>query len=142
MIDRMRISFIYQGRLQDGSVFDESLEEPLTIETKRAQIPWVLEEALESMAPQEEGVIHIDAQNAYGLRREDAVRRVLASEIPNSAQLPVGEVILWRAPSLPQAVPVKVVSVYENVVELDFNHPLAGQDLDYWVKVIESETID
>lgn len=138
---RKRISFLYQGKLQDGSVFDESLEEAFTIETKRGQIPWVLEEALEAMAPKEEAVVHIDAQHAYGLRREDAVRKVLASEIPNAEQLPVGELILWRAPALPNAIPARVVSVFENVVELDFNHPLAGQDLDYWVKLVDSETI-
>ena len=33
-------------------------------------------------------------------------------------------------------IPAKVVSIENQVVTLDFNHPLAGKDIEYWVKLV------
>jgi peptidylprolyl isomerase len=44
---------------------------------------------------------------------------------------------MWRTPRSTEAVPAKVLRVEDGLATLDFNHPLAGEDLIYWVKVVE-----
>ena len=57
--------------------------------------------------------------------------------IPNGENLPVGQMIAWKTPRSAEPVPATVVSVENQVATLDFNHPLAGKDLVYWVKLID-----
>jgi FKBP-type peptidyl-prolyl cis-trans isomerase 2 len=130
------IKFLYRGSLlPDGTVFDDSGDKPHEIIVGRAQVMPVMEEALSEMTVGEEKSLFIAAQDAYGEYREEAVQRVPTFKIPNGANLPVGATILWSAPRSPRPIPAKVRSVVNQVAELDFNHPLAGKDLMYWLKV-------
>jgi len=131
------IKFLYRGSLSDGTVFDDSGDRPHEIIVGRTQVMPVMEEALSAMDINEERELFIAAKDAYGEYQEDAIQRVPTYKIPNGENLPVGEIIHWTAPRSPRPIPVKVRSVKNQVAELDFNHPLAGQDLVYWLKVTE-----
>jgi FKBP-type peptidyl-prolyl cis-trans isomerase 2 len=133
------ISFLYKGSLQDGTVFDDSEGTPHEITTGRSQVMPALEKALIEMDVGEERVVPIAAVDAYGEYLEEAVQRVPTYRIPNGDNLPKGETIMWRSPRSPRPVPVKVLSIVNQVAELDFNHPLAGKDLVYWVQVVDKQ---
>lgn len=89
------------------------------------------------MAPGEERVVEIAAADAYGEYDESAVQRFPSYKVPNGENIPVGEYIGWTSPRNSEPIPAKVVSIVNQVVTLDFNHPLAGKDITYWVKVVE-----
>jgi peptidylprolyl isomerase len=137
----MIIRFLFRGSLPDGTVFDDSGDEPHEIITGRAQVMPVMEKALLEMAAGEERQLSIATEDAYGAYREDAVQRVPTYKIPNGEGIPAGEMILWKAPGYPRPIPVKVRSIVNQIAELDFNHPLAGVDLNYWLKVVDKQEL-
>lgn len=131
------ITFAYRGSFPNGEVFDEHSDDPLQIVAGRGQVMKSLEEALMDMQPGEERIIELAAEDAYGRYDEDAVQHVPTFKIPNGANMPVGQYIGWTSPRNIEPVPVKVVEIVNQVATLDFNHPLAGKDIVYWVKVID-----
>ena len=118
-----RVRFLYRGSFPDGRTFDDCMK--------------ALEEALAAMEPGEERVLELSPAEAYGAYDESALQRVPTYRIPNGENLPVGQMIAWKTPRSAEPVPATVVSVENQVATLDFNHPLAGKDLVYWVKLID-----
>ena len=132
-----RIRFLYKGSLPDGTVFDDCLGVPHEIVIGRHQVMRALETALSEMEPGEERTLDLPCSEAYGEYNENAVQKVPTYKIPNGDNLPVGETIGWTSPRNIEPIPVKVVSIENQVATLDFNHPLAGKDIAYWIKLVE-----
>ncbi|MGV8084228.1 MAG: peptidylprolyl isomerase [Coriobacteriia bacterium] len=131
-----RASFFYKGSLRDGSVFDDSEGTPHEIVLGRHEVMKVLDDALLEMSIGEERTLEIAAADAYGEYDPEAVQRVPTYLIPNGSNIPEGEIIEWSARGR-RPVPAKVLSVADQVAVLDFNHPLAGKDIVYWVKLVK-----
>jgi FKBP-type peptidyl-prolyl cis-trans isomerase 2 len=131
------ISFLYKGSLTDGTVFDDSGDEPHEIITERAHVMPALESALLEMRVGEERILEIAAKDAYGEYDEEGVQTVPTYRIPNGDNMPEGEMILWTSPRHNRPIPVKVTKIVNQIAYLDFNHPLAGKDIVYWVKVTD-----
>lgn len=128
--------FLYRGSLEDGTVFDDCEGSPHEIVLGRHQVMRVLEDTLLAMDIDEERSVHIDAADAYGAYDESALQRVPTYKIPNGENLPIGETIGWTSPRNSEPIPAKVVSIENQVATLDFNHPLAGKNIVYWVKLV------
>ncbi|MDR1358534.1 MAG: FKBP-type peptidyl-prolyl cis-trans isomerase [Coriobacteriales bacterium] len=130
------ISFLYRGSLPDGTVFDDSEGEPHEIVTGRSQVMPVLEQNLLQMEPGEERTVELAAEDAYGAYNEKNVERVPVYMIPHGEDLKEGAMIHWTSPRNSKPLVVQIRSIVDQVAELDFNHPLAGKDLSYWVKLV------
>jgi peptidylprolyl isomerase len=76
--------------------------------------------------------IEIETENAYGQRLEHLITEVAKNQVPESIQ--VGETLQGNTPNGP--IIVKVVSVNEESVTLDANHPLAGQKLIFDLELV------
>jgi FKBP-type peptidyl-prolyl cis-trans isomerase 2 len=133
------VSFLYRGSLKDGTVFDNGGDESHTIVLGRSQVMPALEQIMGQMQVGEERTVDINAKDAYGAYSEDAVVRVPVYKIPNGDKMPAGKMILWQSPRSPNPIPAKIKSIVNQVAELDFNHPLAGKDIRYWVKVVDRQ---
>lgn len=134
---RRTVSFLYKGSLsENGKVFDDCMGAPHEIIVGRRQVMKPLEDALADMRPGEERTVKLPAIDAYGEYDESALQHFPAYKVPNGENLPVGEYIGWTSPRNIEPIPAKVVSIENQVVTLDFNHPLAGKDIEYWVKVV------
>ena len=132
-----KVSFLYKGSFPDGEVFDECTETPYEIILGRGRVMEALENVLLDMEPGEERIVEIAAKDAYGEYDEDAVQVVPTYKIPNGENMPVGQYIGWTSPRNVEPIPVKVVSIENQIATLDFNHPLAGKDIVYWVKLVD-----
>ncbi|MBR5260492.1 MAG: FKBP-type peptidyl-prolyl cis-trans isomerase [Eggerthellaceae bacterium] len=133
------VFFQYKGSLPDGTVFDDCNGEAHHIIIGRRQVMRVLEDALDQMEVGEERTLEIAAADAYGEYDWDAVQKVPTFKIPNGANMPVGETIAWTTPRSSKPIPARVLEIENQVATLDFNHPLAGKDIIYWVKVTAIE---
>lgn len=129
--------FLYRGSLPDGSVFDDCNGEPHGIVLGRHQVMRALENALLAMEPGDERTLELSCDEAYGRYDEKAVQKVPTYKIPNGENLPVGETIGWTSPRNIEPIPVKVLNIENQVATLDFNHPLAGKDIVYWIKLVD-----
>ena len=96
------------------------------------------EQGVIGMEPGESKTVNIPAEQAYGPHHSQAVIEVERSQFPPSMPLEVGSVVQGNAPNGEQ-VPFTVVEVTASLVTLDRNHPLAGQDLTFEIKLLQVE---
>ena len=126
----------YTGKLDDGTVFDSSLErEPLAFQLGAGQIIPGFEKAVEGMAPGEKTTTVIPAAQAYGPRQEEALVTVERSQLPPEIEPEVGQQLQMQQEG-GQPLTVQIVSVDEASVTLDANHPLAGKDLAFEIELV------
>jgi peptidylprolyl isomerase len=127
----------YTGRLGDEEVFDSSANrEPLEFKLGEGKIIPGFEEAVEGMAPGESKIVKIVPDKAYGPHRKELVADVERSRVPDNLKLDVGRHVQIRQPD-GGIIQAKVTSISESKVTLDANHPLAGKELTFDVKLVE-----
>lgn len=76
----------------------------------------------------------VEADQAYGERREGLVQRVPKKHFRN-ARLKPGQQVVLETSMGPRAV--TVVKVGATVVDVDLNHPMAGKTLQFQVEIVE-----
>lgn len=119
----------YTGRLDDGTVFDSSLErEPLEFEVGGGMVIEGFDAAITGMAVGETKSVRIPCGQAYGERRPELAISVQRSQIPPDITPEIGMTLSIRLEdgSTPH---VHISAMDEETITLDANHPLAGQDL-------------
>jgi len=96
-----------------------------------------LENAMLGLKVDEEKDVTISAELAYGLRQEDATRRVPIKHLhleKKKQKLPPGSVVTVQTEQGPRHV--TVVKAGRFTVDVDFNHPFAGSALRYQIKIV------
>ncbi|MEA3224134.1 MAG: peptidylprolyl isomerase [Thermodesulfobacteriota bacterium] len=127
----------YTGRLEDGTVFDTSIDrEPLQIKLGENQVIQGFEKAIIGMNLDESKTFTIPSDEAYGPYREEMLLDMPKNEFPPNIQPEIGQQLELRQEN-DQAIIVTVSKVSESDVTLDANHPLAGEDLTFDIQLIE-----
>lgn len=129
----------YEGRLEDGTVFDSSVGgEPLEFTIGRGQVVPGFDQAVLGMEPGQKKTANIPADQAYGDRSEELLFEVNRSDVPSDVELKVGDSVSVGLPN-GEAIPVQVAAVTAESVTLDANHPLAGKDLVFDLELVKVE---
>jgi len=162
-----KVKVHYTGTLEDGSVFDSSESspeqsedhscccgsskevndgcgcgcgsqstEPMEFVIGAGQLIPKFEAAVIGLEPGESVTVSIPADDAYGQRAEEMVAVIERSEIPADIKPEPGhqmEVILEDG----SPMPVLVTEVTDTSITLDGNHPLAGRDLTFAIRLVE-----
>jgi FKBP-type peptidyl-prolyl cis-trans isomerase SlpA len=126
----------YTGRLEDGSIFDSSLNEgrePLVATLGQGQLIRGFESGLMNMSIGEKKTIEIPHTEAYGDVNPELLMSVEKTQMPEGVQ--VGSFLQTMGPQGPTVV--KVVEINEENVTIDANHPLAGKKLIFDLEVLE-----
>lgn len=124
----------YTGRFLDGEVFDSSEgKDPLQFEIGSGQIIPGFENAIMGKNIGEKVSVTIAPDEAYGQIREDLVVEVPTDKMPGPVE--VGQ-LLQADGGDGGVVQVIVKEVKEDVIIIDGNHPLAGQDLMFDIEVV------
>ena len=127
----------YTGKLEDGTVFDSSVErEPLEFTLGAGTIVPAFEEAVRGMQAGQSKTVTIPSQEAYGPRRDEMVLVVERTELPPELKPDVGQQLQMQQ-SDGRAVSVLVTDVSETTITIDANHPLAGKDLTFEIELLE-----
>lgn len=132
-----RVKVHYTGKLEDGTVFDSSLEgEPLEFTIGSGEIIPGFEDEIIGMEEGEKKTFTIPTDKAYGPHREELMLTVGRDEFPPDIQPSEGQQLQLRQPD-GRVFYVVVIEVNEKTVTLDANHPLAGKDLTFDVELVE-----
>jgi len=107
---------------------------PLEFVIGKGQIIPGLEKGLVGMSEGESADILVKAEEAYGLRDEEAVQK-LPREQFEGIELEKG-MQLYGQGQQGETIQVTVVDFDDKDVTVDFNHPLAGKDLMFNVTVV------
>lgn len=131
--DRVRVH--YKLFLNDGTIFDSSLErEPLEFTIGEGMVIPGFENAVIGMNEGETKNISLPPEDAYGPYRNDLVFVVGRSMVPPDIDPQVGMGLQVRSPK--GIINVIITNVTDNTITLDGNHPLAGKDLKFEVKLL------
>jgi FKBP-type peptidyl-prolyl cis-trans isomerase 2 len=124
----------YTGRFLDGEVFDSSEgKDPLQFEIGSGQIIPGFEDAIMGKSIGEKVSVTVAPEQAYGPIREDLLVEVPTDKMPGPVE--VGQ-LLQADGGDGGVVQVIVKEVKEDVIIIDGNHPLAGQDLVFDIEVV------
>jgi peptidylprolyl isomerase len=136
------VTIIYDGLLSTGEKFDSSQDTgPLQFQLGTGNVLPAFEQAVLGMAAKETKSITVAAKDAYGLKNEDLImtlsRQGLADQ-PIAPGMILGMDI--EQDGQQHKVPATVLAVGDTTVTVDFNHPLAGQDITYQITLLSIDT--
>ncbi len=130
-----KVSVNYTGRLEDGTVFDSSLNEgrtPLSVTIGNGELIKGFEDGLIDMSEGEKKTVTIPSELAYGDYRGELISDVKLDMLPTDVK--VGDELVGESDMGP--IRVKVMEINEGMASLDANHPLAGKTLVFDLDVI------
>lgn len=134
--DGKTISMEYTLTLEDKKVLDTNVGgEPMNFTQGSHKIIPGLETALEGMKVGESKQVTVEPEVGYGPINPQAVQEIPIENIPEEARK-VGAQLQGKD-GQGRMVHPRVTEVKEQVVVLDFNHPLAGKKLFFDVKILD-----
>ena len=131
----------YKGTLNDGTEFDNSHTrgEAISVEVGARGLIAGFGNALIGMTEGETKNITLSAEEAYGERHEDAIQRVPMAAFGADFEFIVGGTIQGTGPMGPFLAKIQSLEEDKQEVLLDMNHPLAGEDLNFEIELLQIE---
>jgi FKBP-type peptidyl-prolyl cis-trans isomerase 2 len=133
--DKVKIE--YTGTLDDGTVFDTSEgKTPLEFEAGSGKVIKGFDDAILGMGKGEEKNVKIEAKNAYGDNNPKLKKKIPRDQLPKDQEPKPGMVLVVKT-SNGQQFPAKIAEVADKEITLDLNHPLAGKNLNFKIKIVD-----
>jgi len=127
----------YTGTLEDGSVFDSSEgRDPIEFTLGSGQVIAGFDSLVLGLEEGETKKDVIPMADAYGPHMKERVMQMDRAQFPEDMTFEVGQQLSLQSDT-GQVVNVMVVEIGVNNVTLDGNHPMAGKDLTFEVKLVE-----
>lgn len=133
--DTVRVNYI--GTLSDGNVFDSSEgRDPLEFTLGSGQVIPGFDAAVSDLDLGDTATVTIPAADAYGEHSDEGLQTFPRDAFPPDADPEVGWAVELSGED-GQRVPATIAEVTAESITLDFNHPLAGQDLTFEITLVE-----
>ena len=128
----------YTGTLTDGTEFDSSHKrnQPIEFSVGAGQMIKGFDNAVIGMEEGEEKSITISPNEAYGEVNEKAIMSIPKENLSDDFNFSEGDMVNTQTQTGQQLQAV-IRKIEEEQVTLDFNHPLAGQELNFDLQLVE-----
>ncbi len=135
---QVRVS--YAVKLPNGEKVQDSQESgPITFTVGSGEVLPGFEQAVVGMSPGEEKTVTIPAEQAYGLYDDELIFTLPRDNWPDDVPLEMGQHISLLPSDAPEeggeAIQARVTDIEGSEITLDANHPLAGEDLIFTIRV-------
>lgn len=131
------VKLCYTGKLEDGVIFDKTERcKPLEIQVGAGNLVEGFEKAIVGMSENERKAFTLEPEDAYGERDERLERSFKRAHLPINFEPARGQVIVFMVEN-GRELPAVVKYVDEEMLVVDFNHPLAGRAIEFEVEVAE-----
>lgn len=132
-----KVKVHYHGRLTTGETFDNSEgRAPLEFEVGSGMVIKGFDDGVTGMAVGEKKTINIPFLEAYGPKDPSMVIEMPKDRFPKDMEVEEG-MALAMSDGQGNQHQVIVTEIKDDVVMLDANHPLAGQDLIFDLELVE-----
>ena len=135
-----RVKLRFALKLVTDEVVDATGEMPAEFLVADGKLPPGFERAMFGMRAGEAATLSIAAAQGFGERREENVQMLPASTFAGGMKLEPGLVVSF-ADQQKTELPGVVKRLAGDLVEVDFNHPLAGRDMIFEVEILEVEQV-
>jgi len=134
-----RVELNFSVKLEDGQVVDSNFDRlPVTFEMGDGKLLAGFEARLYGLVAGDEASFEIPANDAFGPHNDDNLQKFNLDQFANAEDLEPGLVLNFTDAANGE-VPGVIQSIQGDKVEVDFNHPLAGRDLIFDVKIHKVE---
>ena len=135
-----RVGLTFTLKLAGGEVVDGTNDRIASFVVGDGSLLPGFEAALFGMKKGETANLHIGAEQGFGAPNPDNVQMMKRSDFARDIELEEGLVVSFADPDQAE-LPGVVKRVLDELVEIDFNHPLAGKDLEFDVEIHEVEQV-
>lgn len=130
-----KIAISFQLSFTDGEIIDEaSASEPLIFSIGDGTLLPNLEELLIGLELGTQGKFTLAPESAFGYKQPENIQTMSKHDFPQGFELSEGLVIGFDTPTGDE-IPGTILSIKEDAIEIDFNHPLAGATLLFTAKI-------
>lgn len=127
----------YSIALTDGTEIESSFgDEPIEVQMGGGVLTEGMELALYGLQTGDRQTLTLTPEQGFGARDESNIHMLPASDFPADMRPEPGLVFSFDSPDGGD-VPGTVLALKDDGVEVDFNHPLAGQPLVFTVEIID-----
>lgn len=131
------VTLHFSLELEDGSVVDSNFDqEPVTFTIGDGNLLPGFEELLFGLKAGDKKSFVVPPERGFGAHNPENMQEMPRSQFPETLTLEVG-VVLSFADAQQNELPGVVSSFDDEVVKIDFNHPLAGRDIQFRVDIID-----
>lgn len=132
-----KVKVHYTGRLEDGTVFDSSVDrEPLEFTLGSQMVVTGFDDGVSGMEPGETKEIKIAPVDGYGEHNPELTVQVAREQMPPEIELKEG--LMLEVPLEDGTTQRVIVSGFDDEkITLDGNHPLAGKTMIFDLNLVE-----
>lgn len=135
-----RVTFHFSLSLTNGDIVDSNFDaQPATCVIGDGSMLPAFDQCLVGMTVGERRQFTIAAVDAFGVRQDANLKRVARDKFPADVELVPGLVMSFQAEG--GELPGVIHRLMGDVIEIDFNHPLAGKDIVFDVHVLAAEAV-
>ena len=139
-----KVELHFSLKLADtGELVDSTFEEkPAELVIGDGNLPAAFEAVIHGMKAGERKTERIEPKDGFGQHNPSNVQRIPKDQFDPSVELSEGLVVNFQD-NAKSELPGVVSTIDDTMVTVDFNHPLAGRDLEFEVEilsVVPSET--
>lgn len=139
--EHSRVTLHFRLLLDDGSEVESTFEgDPATFLVGDGSLLPGFEQALFGLGVGQEAEIEIPPEAGFGQRNPSNIQKVRRDSFSPDMELEPGLVVSFDNGS--GELPGVIREIGEDEVSVDFNHPLAGQNLTFQVKILEVASVN
>ncbi len=132
-----KVAITYVGTLSDGELFDKTNEgETFDFTLGNEEVIEGFEKAVLGLSEGEEIIVSIPPEEAYGERYEDLVIELPKKDAPKNIELELGNIYTFPLQG-GEHIDMELVDINDETYVFDGNHPLAGETLNFEIKLVK-----
>ncbi|MBM7038108.1 FKBP-type peptidyl-prolyl cis-trans isomerase [Vibrio ulleungensis] len=134
------VTLHFEIKLKDGSVADSThqMGKPAKLIIGDGSLSDNFESHLLGLTAGDKRAVELSAEDAFGAPNPDNIHHLERSRFNNADELEVGVIMAFAGPD-GQEIPGIVTELVGDSVTVDFNHPLAGQDVIFDIEILGVE---
>ncbi|MDF2155461.1 FKBP-type peptidyl-prolyl cis-trans isomerase [Vibrio sp. CAU 1672] len=127
-------------KMKDGSVADSThnMGKPAKFVMGDGSLSENFEQCLFGLQAGEQKAIELPAEDAFGMPNPDHIHHMDRAKFVGDAEVEVGTIMAFSGPD-GMEIPGIITEIAGDSVTVDFNHPLAGQDVTFEVEILSVE---
>ncbi|WP_062268583.1 FKBP-type peptidyl-prolyl cis-trans isomerase [Endozoicomonas arenosclerae] len=131
-----QVTLHFALKLEDGQVVDSNFEgQPASFVVGDGNLPQGFEQVIYGLTAGDQGSYRIPPAGAFGMPNPENIREFARDTFSGDMDLQEGLVVSFADAANSELAGV-VTGLTESHVEVDFNHPLAGKELLFEVKIL------
>lgn len=139
--ENTRVSLHFSLSLKDGAIIDSTFDKQAAeFEFGDGQLPDGFQSYLLGMKAGEQNEWQVPPEKSFGMPNPNNIQTMKREDFSNDIELVEG-LVLSFADANKSELPGVVKSFNDESVVIDFNHPLAGEELGFKVEIIGVEAI-